>query len=559
MFLKPQIFQIQGLLSCNKFRVHRYCPALNRLCLISSHARKLTFVTTNKIRAVNFVKNFSSAETHSEVRKTDQIKKDRIVECNKYLKNLLNEKNYSLVVDYFENILQVITKPNAESYEILIYAYIEMRQTEQVDRRYTEMLTAGFEPSADLMKNVIKYYYKVDNISKALDLLGVMRLRGIPLDTMLLNRSLQATLHIGNLDEAKKILNYAQESNTPFNANTHYLTFIFYLKTDNLAEAEKTIEQMKASNFELEDKFHVALIDYHITHGNLIEAQQMMTSVFYIKKKKLPLNLANRMIAAFLASDRKGEADEILKQIRYTHTSVSTETLEPYLDYYLRHQEINKLLQLVKEMKHYDIQIPSESYKQIILTTARAELYEITKEFWVEMLDRLIRPDTETWNCWLALEVAKGQRLEDVTAWFGYMLQEEVPPDAETANIIVSAYCKYNCPELALALNGVFKKFNLKLTLKHFNMIMNSLGKLNRYEDALKVYDLIIENNCLPDSDTYCNLFHIYSRIRDYEKANAVFQVSSLCPFLCCCFDNTRRCCTFELTSIQTENFFRTS
>jgi hypothetical protein len=44
----------------------------------------------------------------------------------------------------------------------------------------------------------------------------------------------------------------------------------------------------------------------------------------------------------------------------------------------------------------------------------------------------------------LQLELANAQRLDDPLAWFGYMLQEEVPPNEQTMDIIVSVYCKFN-------------------------------------------------------------------------------------------------------------------
>jgi tetratricopeptide (TPR) repeat protein len=50
---------------------------------------------------------------------------------------------------------------------------------------------------------------------------------------------------------------------------------------------------------------------------------------------------------------------------------------------------------------------------------------------------------------------------------------------------------------------------------------------MERIEEAHKIYDLIIEKNFIPDSETYANLFRVYAYLRDYQKAIAIYQVNS--------------------------------
>jgi hypothetical protein len=81
------------------------------------------------------------------------------------------------------------------------------------------------------------------------------------------------------------------------------------------------------------------------------KAKEKIASIFEVKGKKIPV-FYNKMISNLLADDQKQEADKILEHMRRNQVPITSETLEHYLGYNIRHNIVLQALQTVKEIKY---------------------------------------------------------------------------------------------------------------------------------------------------------------------------------------------------------------
>jgi pentatricopeptide repeat protein len=133
------------------------------------------------------------------------------------------------------------------------------------------MLTAGFEPSSELLNSLAKYYYFKDkNTSKTLELISLIRIRNLPLMTTTLNCALASLSQKEKLqmEELQTLLTYAHQKKVRFDTKTYYFTFSCYLKLERIEEAERLIEEMKRKHLNLDLQFFDLLLEYHIKHKN---------------------------------------------------------------------------------------------------------------------------------------------------------------------------------------------------------------------------------------------------------------------------------------------------
>jgi tetratricopeptide (TPR) repeat protein len=193
---------------------------------------------------------------------------------------------YVGIVDYFVNVLAMTIRPNAESYEILLTALMELQNTDELTKYYNEMLTAGFDTSPSLLKKMFRYYYKVNAFPKVVESFDALIKRDIPQDILSVNQSLHASLQINNLEATKAILTYAREKNIPFTMNTYFMEFVFHLKTNNIVKAENLLQTLKEWNGEVEERFYIALIDYYITQRNCAKIYNITHNATCLRKER---------------------------------------------------------------------------------------------------------------------------------------------------------------------------------------------------------------------------------------------------------------------------------
>jgi hypothetical protein len=81
------------------------------------------------------------------------------------------------------------------------------------------------------------------------------------------------------------------------------------------------------------------------------KAHEIIRLEYYSKGLSPSVNIYYQLISAWLDIDKHDEAERALKEYRYSGAPFSLKLSELFVDYFLRHNDVNAVLQTVTEIK----------------------------------------------------------------------------------------------------------------------------------------------------------------------------------------------------------------
>ncbi|CAK80848.1 unnamed protein product (macronuclear) [Paramecium tetraurelia] len=456
--------------------------------LISSSISQLIMPSeNNKSQWLNFLLTFM--RDNAKIQPT-------IVTINtmidQYFKNNQKDKAWKT----FENLKLTSTKPDNFTYTTLING---LKNSDNMDLRLAFQLFEEY-----------KQYNQPDQI--------------------IYNCLLDACINAGDLNRGFQLLNEMKQSQSIQLDEITYNTLIKGCgRKKRLNEAISLFEEMKQIGIKPNRISFNSLLD------SCVKCNKMNVAWRYFEEMRkqygiFPDNFTYSILVNGIKTNHSNR-DELLRAITLLEQIQETGQFKPdeilynsLIDACVKFNEIQKGMQLFKEMKNKSIEPSSVTYG--ILIKAYGKMNDLNGAFrmFEEMKQKKIPINDVTYGC-LVDACVRNDRLDQALQFIEQMKSQNLPINTVLYTTIIKGFCKLNQTEEAMKYFSLMKQNQRTYpNLITYNSLLDGLVKNGLMNQADKLFQELVESTIKPDLITFSTLLKGHCRRGNMKRLNETVQ-----------------------------------
>ncbi|CAM8978296.1 unnamed protein product [Rhodiola kirilowii] len=422
------------------------------------------------------------------------------VTYNTILDALFKKGKLNEATDILRDMKDRGLSPNRITFNILVSGYCKMGQLNEVEKLIELMTMNGLLPDVWTYNMLITGMCKEKRIREALKLRGEMESFELLPDVVTYNILINGCLECEENDEASRLLDEMISKGVQMNEVTHNILIKWSCKQGKMDEANDAVCKMEEKGLFPDCITYNTLINGYCKAGDFGKAFKAMANMGTIGLKMDTYTL-NTFLNTLCKELKLDEATELLKSAKrrgYLLDNVSYGTL---ILSHCRKGNIDKALELWDEMKQRKM-IPSVvSHNVIIKGLCQSKRTEEARKTLNEMLESGLLPDEITYNTIIHGYCCQ-EEVEKALQFYNMTVQKKFKPDIFTCNILLHGLCREGMFEKALKL---FNTWMSKGTVDvvSYNILICSLSKHGRLDDAINLLDEMNAKNIVPDAASF--------------------------------------------------------
>ncbi|XP_051117041.1 pentatricopeptide repeat-containing protein At1g51965, mitochondrial isoform X2 [Andrographis paniculata] len=184
---------------------------------------------------------------------------------------------------------------------------------------------------------------------------------------------------------------------------------------------------------------------------------------------------------------------------------------------------LQKCLQLVKK---WDLRFTSYTYKCLLQAYLRANELDRAIEVYKEISRKGYKLDSFSYNM-LLHALAKGEKVDDVYRVFGDMKRKHCEPDEYTYTILMRMLGRLGKPDEASTLFQEMLSKGCKLNSMAYNTMIEALVRSRMAERAMAVFAKMVESKCRPTEFTYTLILNVLAAVGQLGRMDEVVEISN--------------------------------
>ncbi|KAL8458411.1 hypothetical protein ACS0TY_036071 [Phlomoides rotata] len=228
------------------------------------------------------------------------------------------------------------------------------------------------------------------------------------------------------------------------------------------------------------------------------------------------ISTVNILIGAFDGVDGLEKCLELLKKWGLQMTCYTYKCL---LQAYLRANELNRALQVYREIRRKGYKLDSFGYNMLLHALAKDEKVDQAYKVFEDMKRKLCEPDEYTYTILIRMNGKLGKSKEAL-ALFEEMLLKGCNPNSMTYNTLIEALVRSRMADKSMILFSKMVENNCRPNEFTYSLILNVLaaeGQLGRMDEVVKV------SNKYMNKSIYTYLVRMLSKLGHASEAHRLF------------------------------------
>ncbi|CAD8172285.1 unnamed protein product [Paramecium octaurelia] len=349
-------------------------------------------------------------------------------------------------------------------------------------------------------------------------------------DQIIYNCLLDACINAGDLNRGFQLLNEMKQSQSIQLDEITYNTLIKGCgRKKRLNEAINLFEEMKQIGIKPNRISFNSLLD------SCVKCNKMNVAWRYFEEMRkqygiFPDNFTYSILVNGIKTNHSNR-DELLRAISLLEQIQETGQFKPdeilynsLIDACVKFNEIQKGMQLFKEMKNKSIEPSSVTYG--ILIKAYGKMNDLNGAFrmFEEMKQKKIPINDVTYGC-LVDACVRNDRLDQALQFIEQMKSQNLPINTVLYTTIIKGFCKLNQTEEAMKYFNLMKQNQRTYpNLITYNSLLDGLVKNGLMNQADKLFQELVESTIKPDLITFSTLLKGHCRRGNMKRLNETVQ-----------------------------------
>ncbi|XP_020571449.1 putative pentatricopeptide repeat-containing protein At1g16830 [Phalaenopsis equestris] len=364
---------------------------------------------------------------------------------------------------------------------------------------------------------LLRIYWRAKKFRFALEVFEEICRRNYEPNTYIRNIVLDIQFKSGNFDEAMRIY---RETNFP-----NFLTFNIVLR--NLCESgdwisvRSLLREMVRREFSLNEGTFLMALDCFCKAGRDVELLQLL-GFLVVLGRHLSVAMRTVLIDSFCRAGRIEMACEHLTKMVEAGCSPTVFTYTSFIKGLCEAQMLGEVPGILNVMHSTDCQPDLVLYNFLISYLLKIGRFDVAIDIFLCLRKTKMEPDSYTLSS-LAFMFCLSWReslLPDLTA--GFKFKEDIV----YYNSLITGYCKAGLPSEALKLYNIMIDREFIPDNYSYVGLLSSLCKLGRTELAVSVYNEILMSNPNVDAYVHSSILDGLVKKRKYHKAIRLFRKS---------------------------------
>ncbi|KAL8159680.1 hypothetical protein V2J09_001217 [Rumex salicifolius] len=451
--------------------------------------------------------------------------------------------------------------PDVYCFSALIHAHYKCGNFDKVLNLHDAMVMKGVKTNCVVVSSVLQSLCSMEMTSEAADCFQYFNRSGIYLDKISYNVMLDALCKTGKMDEAEELFNQMESGRIAPDV-IHYSTLINgYCLAGNLHEASRVFEVMIGKGLEPDVVSYNILVGACCRHGDIKYAEDL---VELMQKQGLKLDsvMYKVMIKGLFVSEKIEEAEALFSrvedksldlyfamvngycEVNYTSKaydlfcmlskqgiSVNKKCCVRLLNCLLKAGEYEKAVFMFKNSPLLEISPCIKTCSRLISSLCEAGMLRTAREIFDDWIQRRLETDIIMYTIMIN-GYCNSNYMREAYDLFNDMEIRGMKPDIVTYTVVIdgrlnsclkktSQYSNdVQSKELVRSVSPLLQKMEketISLDVVCYTVLIDKHCKLLNIQDAVKLFNEMIEKGLKPDNVAYSALLSAYCR-SGYDK-----------------------------------------
>ncbi|CAD8084529.1 unnamed protein product [Paramecium sonneborni] len=422
-------------------------------------------------------------------------------------------------------------QPTIVTINTMIDQYFKNNQKEKAWKTFENLKLTSTKPDNFTYTTLINGLKNSDNMDLrlAFQLFDEYKQINQP-DQIIYNCLLDACINAGDLNRGFQLLNEMKQSQSIQLDEITYNTLIKGCgRKKRLNEAINLFEEMKQIGIKPNRISFNSLLD------SCVKCNKMNIAWRYFEEMRkqygiFPDNFTYSILVNGIKTNHSNR-DELLRAISLLEQIQETGQFKPdeilynsLIDACVKFNEIQKGMQLFKEMKNKSIEPSSVTYG--ILIKAHGKMNDLNGAFrmFEEMKQKMIAINDVTYGC-LVDACVRNDRLDQALQFIEQMKSQNLSINTVLYTTIIKGFCKLNQTEEAMKYFNLMKQNQRTYpNLITYNSLLDGLVKNGLMNQADKLFQELVESTIKPDLITFSTLLKGHCRRGNMKRLNETVQ-----------------------------------
>ncbi|KAK4285433.1 hypothetical protein QN277_002130 [Acacia crassicarpa] len=406
----------------------------------------------------------------------------------------LNRNNQFRAADQLPELMDSQGKPPSEKqFEILIRMHSDANRGLRVYYIYEKMKKFGVKPRVFLYNRVMDALVKTNHLDLALSVYDDFREDGLVEESMTFMILIKGLCKVGRIDEMLEILSKMRTNLCKPDVFAYTAMVRVLVSEGNLDGCLRVWDEMKRDGVEPDVMAYATLITGLSKGGRTGEGHELFKEM---KKRGHLIDRAiyGALIESFVAIREVGSACDLLKDLMASGYRADLGIYNSLIEGLCSVNQVEKAYKIFQFTIQEDLKPDFVSVKPLLMSYAEAE----QKEDFCQLLKQMKN---------LGLPV-----LDDLSKFFAFLIEKKGP----------------------IAALDTFTDLKAKgyISVKIYNILMDSLQKIGHAKKALSLFDEMNGSTCTPNSCTYSIAIACFVDLGEIQEActchNKIIEMSSI-------------------------------
>ncbi|KAL2623603.1 hypothetical protein R1flu_003808 [Riccia fluitans] len=432
------------------------------------------------------------------------------------------ERNWAKALQVFDWIhTSSGYKVDLAMYHTMLLLLGKAKKMDIAESMFERMQQDGLTPGLYEYTALVAGHVRSGNLHKGIATLDGMKAAGIRPSVSTYNVLVDGCLKVPKgFEIANSLLQRMKRDKTSPDRVTFTTMIIVYSRKGHHKEAITLFREM------VQQKIYPDILTYNAVlnaYGKLGDVQGMLQVHQSMLAQQVDPDTVtfNIIFSALGRAGRTKDVVRIYRHMRKIGVTPDVTTCSILVSAYGKAREWVELDSLLAEMESLGLQPDLAVYNSLISIYGKAGRFEQVDLLTKSLSSSGTAFDLITYNTLIDV-YGKGGRLSDVIKWFSDMRRREVKPDVRTFNALVHAYGRASQYDGVREVLDLFRSDGSKPDLVFYHTVLFMFGKGGKYNDAWRVIDDMKAEGYTLSLEIYNSLLLVFGR-SDPEEAMKVF------------------------------------
>lgn len=414
---------------------------------------------------------------------------------NCLLEGLFESDRVDAAMDQYKRLERKGCRPNVRTFQIVIRGLARKDRLGESISVLEEMIRCGCEPDACFYACMIPMFCSLHNLEIGLKLFKMMRDSKIAPDAVIYGAMISCLCEYLHLDDAIKLFEEMVDSSLMPDHQVFRDIIIGLCKLNRLREARNFLEERNITDTSL----HNAVLQSYCDNGNSFEAESMLDEMFGVDT--IDARSWNIMIRYLCEDERVGRAMEYLCRMVRSSFEPDSATYSALVFGYRKMGKVARALDLFSFMRLKSWALDSVSYAEFIECLCQEGIaFEAAKVF-NYMSSKSCDLHIGTF-CLLTEKICASRGVNEAIKLLPMGKYTSTASLCATYNSILSGLRESGEESYYLMILSKMVVIGCTLDVETYCNILQCMSALNRSDECISIFHLMVRDELIPDSET---------------------------------------------------------